>query len=62
MIYKIAATLLPVVFAWGALGWYAWRLETRRNNRVQAATDIRRGRKLSETPHMVHAINWRPEP
>jgi hypothetical protein len=61
MIVKIAAALLPVALAWGALGWYAWRLETRRGNRLGAVEDLQRGVPLSETPYIQRLMAWEPE-
>ncbi len=58
---ELAAAALPAVLAWGALGWYAWRVEVRRINRLGAVLEAGRKPRLSETPEIVHAMNWRPE-
>lgn len=58
IIYKLAAAVLPAALAWGMLGWYAWRAETRRQNRVDAWSGRRR--RLSDTPEMVYARTWEP--
>jgi hypothetical protein len=57
-ICKLAAAALPAVLAWGALGWYAWRVETRRINRLGAVLEAGRKPRLSETPYMVHVATW----
>jgi hypothetical protein len=54
--YKVAVAAL--VLAWGMLGWYAWRTETRRQNRVEAWGNRRM--RLSDTPEMVYARTWEP--
>jgi hypothetical protein len=56
----IAAALFPVALAWGALGWYLWRQETRRTNRVQAVRDMRKGIPLSERADVRAAMEWQP--
>jgi hypothetical protein len=51
----IAAAALPIVLAWGALGWYGFLLLSRRDARLAAA----RKPKLSE--EMRYVMTWRPE-
>lgn len=58
--YKIAAALLPVALAWGALGWCLWRAESRRWNRLETVRELQRAPRLSERPDVRAAMEWRP--
>lgn len=43
-----------------ALGWWAWWTEVRFHARESAARDLRQPRRLSDTPRMRRAMDWRP--
>jgi uncharacterized protein HemX len=60
VILKLAAAALPVALAWGALGWYLWRQEMRRLNRVEAVRDMRKGIPLSERADVRAAMEFQP--